>query len=196
MINDTLAQRRHWMNEVLEAIKSRRSVRFYRSEQISEENIDLIIEAGRYAPSAHNEQTWHFTVIQNAELLGNINEIVRKGMAESDVEWVRKMAEKPGFMVTYSAPTLIVVSGRIDGMAWKVDCSAAIQNMLLAAESLGIGSVWLGLMRFFFDKQENVAALGLPEGYQPFYGVSFGYSANEKKFAAPKRIPDVVNYIR
>lgn len=184
------------MNEVLSTIKNRRSVRKYKPEQISEENLKLILEAGIYAPSAHNQQPWHFTVIQNPELLKNINNVVREGMAKSEVDWIRKMGSNPDFQVTYDAPTLIVVAGKADGIAGKTDCSAAIQNMLLAAESLGIGSVWLGLMRFYFDNEQELSGLGIPEGYVPYYGVSFGYSANDKKMPAPRRNTEVVNYIR
>lgn len=182
------------MNEVLKVIKSRRSVRNYIHEQISQANLDLIIEAGIYAPTAHNEQPWHFTVIQNKEMLQYINEKVRESMAKSDVEWIKKTGSNPAFQVTYNAPTLIIVSGRKDAMAWSADCAAAIQNMLIAAESLNIGSVWLGLLRFFFQQEGEVSKLGIPEGYQPYYGVALGFKA--KKQAAPKRNLDVVNYIR
>ncbi|MEI6100353.1 MAG: nitroreductase family protein [Eubacteriales bacterium] len=184
------------MNEVLTAIKNRRSIRKYKEEQIGEQELQYILEAGLYAPSAHNDQSWHFTVIQNKELLVRMNAIAKEGMANSPFEWMNKMATSPGFTVTYNAPTLIVVSGRKDAMAYQVDCSAAIQNMLIAAESLGIGSVWLGLMRFYYLQEEAASALGIPQGYEPFYAVSLGYKAEEGKQAAPPRIKDAVNYIR
>lgn len=184
------------MNQVLETIKNRRSVRNYKPDQISQEELDLIIEAGIYAPTAGNEQPWYFTVIQNQEILKHINEAVREEMLKSDMEWAKNTAKNPNFQVTYDAPTLIIISGRKDGMAWNVDCSAAIENMLIAAESLNIGSVWLGLIRNLFAREDEVKKLGLPEGFQPFYGVSFGYKANDKKIEAPKRNRDVVNYIR
>nr|WP_319488930.1 hypothetical protein [uncultured Caproiciproducens sp.] len=65
---------------------------------------------------------------------------------------------------------------------------------MIAAESLNIGSVWLGMLRFFFEQKEEVNKLGISQGYEPFYGVAFGIK--EKEQAAPKRNPDVVNYIR
>jgi nitroreductase len=182
------------MNEVLKVIKSRRSIRNYRQEQISQESLDSIIEAGTYAPTAHNDQPWHFTIIQNQDILHHINKTTKEAMTKSEVEWVRKMGSKPDFQLTYDAPTLIIVSGRKDAMAWSADCAAAIQNMLLAAESLNIGSVWLGLLRFFFEKDEEVNKLEIPEGYEPYYGVALGYKG--KEYAAPKRNLNVVNYIR
>ncbi len=183
------------MNEVLNTIQNRRSIRKYKTEQISSESLELILEAGAYAPSGGNEQPWHFTVIQNRSLLSRINDRVREGMKESDDEWVRKMGNNPSFMVTYDAPTLILVSGRKDAMSWKADCAAAIQNMLLAAESLGIGSVWLGLVRYFYQDRE-METLGIPDGYQPYYGVALGYKAEEQQPAAPERAANTVNYIR
>jgi nitroreductase len=184
------------MNEVLKAIKSRRSVRKYKKEQISEESLNLIIEAGIYAPTAHNEQPWHFTVIQNEGILKHINEKTSELMAKSDIPWIQKMGSNPNYQVTYGAPTLVIVSGRKEGMAWQVDCAAAIQNMLLAAESLSIGSVWLGLLKFFFSQKEEMGALGIPEGYQPYYAVALGFKEQEKEQPAPKRNLEVVNYIR
>jgi nitroreductase len=183
------------MNKVIEAIKSRRSVRNFKPDQISREDLELVIEAGIYAPSAHNDQPWHFTVIQNHELLERVNKTAREGMALSEVDWIRNMGKARDFKVTYNAPVLVIVSGRTDGIAWKVDCAAAIQNMLIAAQSLGIGSVWLGLVRFFFEKENEAAVLGIPEGYKPYYGVAFGYNSKEGLQAAPKRNMDVVNYI-
>ncbi len=183
------------MSDVLNVIKNRRSVRNFKQEQINQESIDIIIEAGIYAPTAHNDQPWHFTVVQNQELLEKINLISKKGMANSGVEWMQKMSANPNFHLTYHAPTLIIVSGRKDALAWSVDCAAAIQNMLLVAEDMNIGSVWLGLVRFFLNDEEEVKKLGIPEGYEPFYGVAFGYK--EKEHApAPKRKLDVVNFIR
>jgi nitroreductase len=184
------------MNEVFKAIKSRRSVRSYTDRQISQADIDQIIEAGTYAPTAHNEQPWHFTVIQNKAFIDHIVSVSNAIMATSDNEWVRSMGSNPNFRVTYEAPTVIIVSGRKDAMGLDEDCSAAIQNMMLAAQSLGIGSVWIGLLRFYLGVEEEVKKLGLPEGYVPFHGVAFGYSANKEPLPAPVRKTDVVNYIR
>ena len=182
------------MNEVLSAILSRRSIRRYESRQLEESALAAILEAGLYAPSAHNQQPWHFTVVQNKELLDRINRETSAEMAKSDNEWVRKMGSDPNFRVTYDAPTVIVVSGRKSAFAYPVDCSAAMQNMLLAAHSLGIGSVWLGLLRFWLVKPEAAELLRIPEGYEPFYGAAFGYPAGETP-PAPERRRDVINYI-
>ncbi len=184
------------MNEVLRAIRNRRSVRRYKDVQISREELDSILEAAVYAPTAHNDQPWHFTVVQNREIIELMNQKAKEEMAKSDVDWIRNWGLNPNYDVAYHAPTLIVVSGRKDGMAWSVDCAAAIQNMLIAAESLDIGSVWLGLMNYYLRQEAAIKSLEIPEGYQPFYAVAFGYKADEKTKAGPERNRDVVNYIR
>lgn len=184
------------MNEVINTIKSRRSIRRFEEEQIKQEEIDIIIEAAIFAPSGHNTQPWHFTVIQNKEVIKHISDTSKEVMAVSEEEWIKKLGLKESFDVTYNAPTLMIVSGRRDALTWQADCAAAIQNMLLAAESLNIGSVWLGFAVCCFEKEGEAEKIQIPEGYEPYYGVAFGYKAKDKKFIAPRRKLDVVNYIR
>ena len=183
------------MNEVLKTIKNRRSIRKYLPEQIKDEELDLILESARYAPTGHNDQPWHFTVIQNKELIDKMSVESKKLMAESSVDWMAKMGKAENLHLFYNAPTVIVVSGKKDAVSPLVDCCAAIQNMLIAAESLDIGSCWIGLVKFFFESEENVAKFNLPEDYEPYYAVCFGYkdSSNNR---APERNKNIVNYIK
>ncbi|HEX9025064.1 MAG TPA: nitroreductase family protein [Clostridium sp.] len=183
-------------NRVLEVIKSRRSVRAYKQEQISQKELDLIIEAGVYAPTAQNNQPWHFTIIQDKEMLNYINKKSKELMATADSEMARKASSNPKYQPTYDAPTLIVVSCKKDSNFGHEDCAAATQNMLIAAESMNIGSVWLGIVGMLFQKEEEAPKLRLPEGYEALYGVVFGYSAREGKQIALKRNMDVVTYIK
>ncbi|MGD9820080.1 MAG: nitroreductase family protein, partial [Aminobacteriaceae bacterium] len=154
------------------------SIRKFRQDQLRREDLDLILEAAIWAPSGHNAQPWHFLVIQDK---GKIDEMSTKTisiMADSPIEWVRKLAGREGYHLFHRAPTVIVVSGKRPGsdlLFPHADCSAAIQNMLLAAESLNIGSCWVGLTGFLFGIPEEVEALGIPEDCQPLYSVCFGY---------------------
>jgi nitroreductase len=99
-------------------------------------------------------------------------------------------------IITYNAPTLIIVSGNKNALSPKVNCSVAIQNMLLALESLNIGSVWIGLITFFLKLEDEVKKLGVPDGYEPYYGIALGYKSLNKEMISSKRNLDVVNYIR
>lgn len=184
------------MNEVLKAIKNRRSTRAYKPEQIKQEELDQIIEAAIYAPTGHNTQPWHFTVIQNHEVIQHINKISKEIMASTEIDWIKNAGLNPNYDITYNAPTLIIVSGRTNAISWRTDCDAAIQNMLIAAESLNIGSVWLGFATFAFKKEGEAEKICIPKGYEPYYGIALGYKGNEEHTTAPKRNYDVVNYIR
>jgi nitroreductase len=183
------------MNEVLTAIKERRSIRAYSNKQLTLEETALIVEAGTYAPSAHNEQPWHFTVLQNQELLDEINKKANAIMSKSDNEWLKGLGTNPDFRASYNAPTVIIVSGREGAISAQTDCAAAIMNMMLAAHSLDVGSVWVGLLWPYLHEDEAKTALKIPEGYTPLHAIAFGYPAGGK-LPAPPRKPDVFTYIR
>lgn len=184
------------MIDFLQVIKNRRSIRAFRDEQILENHLQDILEAGLWAPSSHNTQPWHFTVIQNKELLLEMSRVTKEKMAQASVEWVANMGKGP-MNIFYGAPTVIIVSGKqFEFFNPVVDCSAAIQNMLLAAEACGLGSCWIGLTRFLFgDKELTQKFLTLPEGYEPFYSVCIGYKKTQPN-RAPERKGDKISYIR
>ncbi len=182
-------------NAVLDVIRSRRSTRSFRPEQVEEETLGAILEAGNWAPSAGNDQPWHFLVIQRRELIDRMNRIAKEAMAFSPLAWAVQKGQDPAFDIFYGAPTVVVVSCREDALSPRVDCSAAIQNMLLAAESLGVGSCWVGLARGFFARPEEVKALPLPPGYGPFYAVALGYRSGPTSQGPERKAPPVA-YLR
>jgi nitroreductase len=183
------------MNQILDTIKNRRSIRKYLPEQIKDEKLEKILEAGIYAPTGHNDQPWHFTIIQNKELIDEMNVKCKKAMADLPIDWIAKMGKSENLHIFYNAPTVVVVSGKEDATSPFADCCAAIQNMLLAAESIDIGSCWIGLARFFYENPENLKKLNIPKGYKPNYSVSFGYK-DSSSHKAPTRNRNVVNYIK
>ncbi|KZX17187.1 nitroreductase family protein [Methanobrevibacter filiformis] len=182
------------MTDIFEVINNRRSVRQYSNEQLKEDEVKKILDAGIMAPTARGEAPWHFTVIQSSDLLKYINETSIDLMLKSDNEFFQAIA-KSGRNILHEAPTVIVVSGREDATNIQADCSAAIENILLAAEGLNIGSCWVGLIAIFFEDAENVAKLQIPEGYVPLYGVTLGYKVSERE-GNPKRNKNVVNWIK
>ncbi len=179
------------MNEVIKAIKSRRSVRKYKSGALNRETLEAIVEAGYYAPTGHNSQQWHFSVIQDAKLIEEANAKTKKKMCEMPVDWIQKSGQSPA-PVTYNAPVLIIVSSGKGAISGAIDCTAAMENMMIAAQSLGVGSCWMGFMRFIFEDDEMMRKLGVPEGYEPQQAAVFGYPAGES--SAPERSKDVVTY--
>ncbi|OQY42348.1 MAG: nitroreductase [Fusobacteriia bacterium 4572_74] len=188
------------MNIVLENIKKRRSIRKYKEIQIESEKIDAIIEAGLYAPSGHNAQPWHFTVLQNKNMIDQISLGTKEALKDCETPIFRRMARNENLHFLYNAPTVIIVSGKNDGAySMKTDLGAATQNMLLAAESLGVSTCWIGLIVEYFKGEENKKRneeIGIPEGYEVQYAVTLGYSSLEKTPTSLARKENTVNYIK
>lgn len=186
------------MNETIETILNRRSVRVYSDEQIKQEDLDLVLKAGLFSPSGCNMQPWHFTVVQNEEIINKLNVETKKVLLKSDNDHFKNFATNEKYNIFYDAPTIIVISGEKSALVPETDCSAATENMILAAESLGIGTCWIGLITFLFRSEsgaEYSKMLEIPEEYEPYYAITLGY----KKIADPKPQPrreNTVNYIK
>lgn len=184
-------------NDVLSAIKSRRSVRSYQTKQIADSELQAIMEAATYAPDAGGVQPWHFTVIQNGEMLKRLDRAA-KGAGRKLGGHLEALSNTEGFCCYYGAPTLVIVSGDSRTVAPVEDCSAATQNMLLAAESLGIGSCWIFFAVLAFHSPEGEALrqeLKIPPKYDPLISVALGYK-REPTPEAPARKRDLITYIR
>jgi len=174
------------MNEVLKTIKNRRSVRKYLDEQIKDEELEKILESAIYAPNVINPHSWHFTVIQNKDLINEINDGAKEVMKGMDVPWIANMARSEEFNIFHNAPTVIIVSAKKETLTPIEDCSAATQNMLLAAESMDIGSCWIGFAKFYFLNGENMKKFNIPEGNEVQSGVALGYKVKENPIAPPR----------
>ncbi len=166
--------------DVLQAISNRRSHRAYRKEQLPEEVLSSILRAGLESPSARNRQPWHFSVVQNAELIQEIHDEAAKVMGKSG----SPRFSDPDFQIFYHAPTVIFLFGEKDFPWSQVDCGIAVENMALAAEGLGVGSVILGLPKPAFAgnrADELKARLACPEGYDFVIALALGYASDTKE---------------
>ncbi|MCK5780263.1 MAG: nitroreductase family protein [Psychrilyobacter sp.] len=189
------------MNLVIETIKSRRSIRKYETKKIEQEKIEAIVEAGLYAPSGHNKQPWHFTVLENKEIMDKISVETKKMLLDSETPIFRKMGRNEKLHILYNAPTVIIVSGKKeDSYSMDADLAAATQNMLLAAESLGLASCWVGLIVAYFNNKTEIKVrneeVGIPEGYEVQYAVTLGYSPLYGEAKPHKRAENTVNYVK
>lgn len=186
------------INETLEVIRQRRSIRQYETRQISDNKLNAILEAALFAPTAMNQQKWHFAVVQNKSVLAKMDGIARENKLNSNIAFLVKKAEQNDYHTYYRAPTVVIISGEQQAKFIQMDCAAAAQNIALAAESLGIGSCIMTSAGFLFASAKGRAMkkeLGIPEGYEHICSVSLGYKGTDKT-TAPPRNREVFSYIK
>lgn len=167
--------------DAMEAILSRRSIRRYTDQPVPDEVVHDLLKAAMSAPSAGNQQPWHWVVINERRILNEIPGI------------------HPYSAMLKEAPLAVLVCGDLkletNKGYWVQDCSAATQNLLLAAHATGLGAVWLGV----YPREERVVALrkllGLPEHIVPLALVAIGYPA-EAKPPANRYVAARVHYNR
>ncbi len=177
------------MNDMLRLIAERRSIRSFTEQQISDAELDEILTAGLYAPNARNMQKWHFTAIQDRNLLGRMVEIIKENLAQSGVEFLAERSKDPGYNTFYHAPTVVMLSAPENSPFGQIDCGAAAENIALAATSLGIGSCVMTSPAFLFASEKGNALrpqLGIPEGYNHVCCVALGYADGERPEAPPR----------
>ncbi len=167
--------------DAIEAILTRRSIRAYTAGAVDPAHVEVILRAGMAAPSAGNQQPWRFVVTTSREVLDAMASCTPYG----------SMLQRAPLAFTVCADTRDLKHPQM----WEQDCSAAVENMLLAIHALGLGGVWLG----FWPKQERVAplkgVLGLPEGIEPLAVIAVGHPA-EVKPPADRFDPKKVRYER
>lgn len=165
------------MNEVLQTIRARRSTRAFTAEQITRAELDTLLEAAVWAPSGMNKQLWHFVGLRNAEK----NLALARAISAAD-------NRGPDYNF-YGAPASILVAYKRDEKHSIADGSAAIENILLAATSLGLGSCWINQLRDTCDDPAVRALLtefGVPADYMLVGSVALGHIAKETP-AKPRR---------
>lgn len=153
--------------DILTAIHTRRSVRAFTGERVAEEDVKALLDAAMIAPSAGNAQPWQFAVIDDRSLLEQIPAI------------------NPYAAAAKSAPLGILVCGDLQAEKypgfWVQDCSAAIQNLLLAAVAKGLGTVWTGVHPIEERVTAFRALLGIPEHVVPLGFIVIGHPKAEQK---------------
>jgi nitroreductase len=173
------------INEVISAVYNRRSTRSYKAGQISENELSKILDAGIWAPTARNMQEIKFVAVQDAGLLNEI----KTDYAAND----SRGAQISDF--NHSAPTFIFLYGPADWPYTEIDSGIAVENMAIAAEGLGLGSVIIGVIREYMrspagDKWKK--RFGLSDDYIFVIGLALGYIRNE----TPKHPVDTDRIIR
>lgn len=186
-------------NEVLENIKARRSVRAYTDQQIPEEDLMAILEAGTYAPNGMHLETWHFTAIQNGDKLAELNACIKSAFAKSEDKHLQERGHSQTYCCYYHAPTLVIISN--EPVQWwaGMDCACAIENIFLAARSLGIGSCWINQLGTTCDDPQVrafITSLGVPENHKVYGCVALGYTDATIPVKEKRLKPGIVTLVK
>jgi nitroreductase len=188
------------MKDVIEIIKTRRCIREYKEDQIPDEDIKFLIDCARYAPSGLNMQPWAFLVIKNKDKILNLSEICKTSMiphledmkntSKSAAEYLTFLKQN-GSDMFYGAPVLVIILGNRKAPTAVYDCAMAAQTMMLAAQSIGIGSCWIGAAQLALMDEKLLKEIGAPEGYIHVAPLIFGYPKGKTK-VPEKKEPKVV----
>jgi nitroreductase len=166
--------------DVKEAIYSRRSVREFTAETVSENIIRDLIEAAVQAPSAVNAQPCAFCVTRDKKVLATISQEAKAYVVKTTPVGLmphhfKEILNDPNFNIFYNAPVLILISTIAD-IPWAVeDCALAAENLMLAARGAGLGTCWIGFAQSWLGTPEGKVLLKLPGNYKPVAPIIVGH---------------------
>lgn len=187
------------MNATIKTILQRRSTRLFDAEKsVPEQLLPEIVKAGAYAPSAMNAQAWHFSVVENKELLLQLNDATKSEMANSDVERIRARTADNSYNFYYHAPVLIIVSMSDKALFPREDTGCCMQNMMLAAQSVGLGSCWINQLGNGMSEKQQVRQvldlMGVPQQNKVYAALALGYAVSTAPLK--DRVKDCVNFVK
>lgn len=207
------------MGDILDIISTRKSIRRYKPDPITDELLMKVLEAGRWAPTGENDQPWRLIVVRNPETRRKIGELGRiesgafcaseYGMGRlqrrfAGIEDLAKREQVMRFMysgevsqIATNAPVVIVVAGTANALNTPYDLCACIENMLLEAHSLGLGAVWVeGPAGPTRRKKKLKELLKIPTGMGEYHiqaYMALGWSLEQRKHPRPKKpLEDIV----
>ena len=173
-----------------EAITTRRSTRKFLSKAIEKDKLEKVIEAGRMAPSGSNSQQNHFLVISDSEVLAKLTAMVQAAFAKMEVDentYISlrnsvNLSKKGNYVFHYAPPTLVVVANNKDYGNNQADASIALENMMLEANELDLGTCYINQLRWLNEDPEIVEYLqhlGMKENERVYASMSIGYPDTE-----------------
>ena len=169
-----------------ENIMTRRSTRKYLDQSVSQELLEKIIETGRYAPSGGNSQCNHFLVVQNKQIIDHLVKMVEKTFSKMEINENMyrslqnsiNLSKKGGYVFCYNAPVLIIVANKKDYGNNQADCALALENMMLEANELDLGSCYINQLKWLNEDQEILSylqSLGMKEDERVYGSLIVGY---------------------
>ena len=169
-----------------ESIITRRSTRKYLDKEVSQELLEKIIETGRYAPSGGNSQSNHFLVIQNKQIIDHLVKMVERAFSQMEItenmyrslQNSINLSKKGGYVFCYNAPVLIIVANKKDYGNNQADCALALENMMLEANELDLGSGYINQLKWLNEDQKILSylqSLGMNEDERVYGSLIVGY---------------------
>jgi len=201
------------MNNVIAAIKARRSIRSYSDRPVAKELINEILDAGRFAPSSLNKQPWKFVVITDRKLIDALASSIKGYMKklyallpvlrifikelkdEKTVGAIRKTALSEEDTVFYGAPLLILIASENKERWATVNCALAAGNMMLAAHSLGLGSCFIGRADLIKKCGFPIERLGIGKRYSMQASLVFGYPKESANKIPERKKDNIISWI-
>jgi nitroreductase len=178
-------------------IKGRRSVRSYRDEPVSKEQIEAVLEAGVLAPTGMNRQPWKFIIIEDHNLIKYVSEETKILVQQMMPPMAEKFQTKAD-IICYNAPVLILICTEKDkqwGHTNLLDSVLAAQNMFLKAYELGLGTCYMGFVQLLSSKPEVLKKIGVPEGYEMMVPFILGHPKT-KQGVGKRNKPEILKWIK
>ena len=187
--------------DALTAIMTRRSTRNFSDAPLPESLMETVLQAGRQAPSGGNSQTNHFFVIQNQNVIEDLIRLTQQAFSRMEtfegmypsLRHSIEASKRGGYRFCYNAPALIVVANRKDYGNSLADCACALENMMIAANALDLGSCYINQLRWLNEDDgllKYLQALGLKENERVYGALALGRPATED--GLPRRQPNVI----
>lgn len=180
-------------NPVIENIMARRSVRAYKEQAVPRELMEQVVECGINAPNAMNAQQWEVRVVESKAWIDKVTEAYKQSVKGTPAE---KMVAEPSFKNMFRNAPAVIFIGHKPSKYTPVDCGLMAENMMLAAQSLGLGTVCMASPVMFLTQAvgaEFLSSLSFSEGYEPLICIGIGY-ADEAPAAKPRN-KEVIKYI-
>ena len=191
---------------VIEAIKTRRSTRKFKARAVEMEKLQQIVEAGRFGPTGGNAQGNHFFVISNATALMMLKDMVQTAFAKMELrDDLYKslknsimLSQKGNYSFSYNAPVLIVVANKKDYGNNMADVACAVENMMLAANELDLGSCYINQLKWLNEEPSirgYLGTLGLKDDERVYASVAIGYADTETGLPNRTEAPRIGNEV-
>lgn len=181
---------------MLDLMLTRRAIRKYTNQEVSKELLDKIMRCAIFAPSALNKQPWEIRVIQKPEIIEEINKRFLSFAQGKEFQGSAARYREPDFSISHHAPVFIVIATDKNNAIAKLDAGIALQNILLSAHTLGLGTCPLGTIVPVLNNPDNADILKLiniPDDYEVMINIALGYPDESPE--APIRYSDRVKFI-